>query len=454
MSVKSGLRLSSVLLLAVLSLAAACATSAPPVATPPSAAAAGADTPRGDGKPILILVSLDGWRWDYLQRLKAPSLKVLAKRGVLSQGLVPSFPSKTYPNHYTIVTGLYPEHHGIVSNNMVDASISDETFTMSAPIAKDARWWGGEPMWVTAITQGLKASSMFWPGSEVAIGGVRPTDWLPYEHTKPNADRVTQVLAWLARPAAERPSFITLYFSDVDSAGHTHGPGARETLAAAEQLDPHIGHLVDGIARLGLQDQTTLLVTSDHGMSLQAIDRKIFVDDYLDMRTVDVIDWSPVLHLRPKTATVDEVFRALNGKHRALSVYRREDVPKELHYNSHPRIAPIIAVAEDGWQITTRQRFRDLPLGRRTGGDHGYDPRTISMHGLFVAAGPTLRQGLVVPRFENVHIYELMCRILGVRPAKNDGDPAVTAGWMRTSAPDRTSASRSPRSVPQSIPGS
>ena len=427
-------------------LTAACATAIPPF---PAVA-----PPAPDAKPILVLISLDGWRWDYLQRLKTPHLKALADRGVLSQGLIPSFPSKTYPNHYTIVTGLYPEHHGIVSNNMIDLSISDELFTMSAPIARDARWWGGEPMWVTAITQGLRASSMFWPGSEAEIAGVRPTDWMPYEHTKPNGDRVQQVLMWLARPAAERPSFITLYFSDVDSAGHTYGPGARETLAAAEGLDHYIGRLMDGIAALGLRDQTTVIVVSDHGMSLQAVERKIFVDDYLDMRSVEVIDWSPVLHLRPRSGTVDDVYRALANKHRAMAVYRRQDVPRELHYSSNPRIAPVIAIAQDGWEITTRQRFNDLPAGSRSGGNHGYDPRTMSMHGLFVAAGPMLREGIVVPRFENVHIYELMCRILGLRPAKNDGDAAITAGWMRTSAPSRTSAWRSQQSVRQSIPGS
>lgn len=425
----------------------ACATSSPPPVTGPVA------EPGPGAKPILILVSLDGWRWDYLQRLKAPHLRALAARGVLAQGLIPSFPSKTYPNHFTIVTGLYPEHHGIIANNMVDAAISSEAFTMTAPISKDPRWWGGEPIWATAISQGRRASSMFWPGSDVPIGGVRPTDWLPYDDNKPNGDRVKQVLSWLALPEADRPSFVTLYFSDVDNAGHTYGPDARETVAAAEGLDAYIGRLVAGLQKLDVLAQTTIIVVSDHGMSQQAVERKIFVDDYLDLKTVDVSDWSPVLQLRPKDGvSVDEVYRSLHGKHPSLAVYRREDVPQELHYSSHSRIAPIIAVAAEGWQVTTRQRFNDQP-SRRAGGDHGYDPRVMQMHGLFVAAGPTLRQGLVVPRFQNVHIYELMCRVLGLRPAKNDGDPAVTAGWMRSSAV-RTSASHSRQSVPQSIPGS
>ena len=409
--------------------------------------------PAANAKPILVLISLDGWRWDYLDRIKAPHLKALAARGIRSEGLIPAFPSKTYPNHYTIVTGLYPEHHGIIANNMLDTSIGTDMFTMTAPTAKDPRWWGGEPMWATAIRQGLKASSMFWPGSDTAIGGVRPTEWMPYQNEKPNFDRIHQVLNWLAQPEADRPSFVTLYFSDVDTAGHRYGPGAPQTLNAAEGLDEIVGRLVTGISALGLLEQTTIMAVSDHGMSQQAPERKIFLDDYIDLRTVDVLDWSPVLQLLPRTVTADELYRRLSGKHPSLQVYKKESIPAELHYSSNRRIAPIVAIADDGWQITTNARFKDMTVERRAGGEHGYDPRLQSMHGLFIAAGPRLKQGMVVPRFESIHIYELMCRLLGIQPAKNDGDPAVTAGWMQSSAA-RTSASRNPRLVPLSIPGS
>jgi len=392
---------------------------------------------QGQPRPILVLISFDGFRWDYMDRADVPNLKALAKRGIRSQGLVPSFPSKTFPNHYTLVTGLYPDHHGIISNTIRD-SIIGERFTMSSDTAKDSRWWGGEPLWVTAIRQGRRASSMFWPGSEVQIGGVRPTDWKPFDDNFPNKDRVAQVLKWLSLPEAERPSFITLYFSDVDTAGHTYGPDAWETIAAAEGLDEQLGGLVAGIERLGLTGRTTVIATADHGMSQQALNRKIFIDDYVDQATVDVIDWSPVLQIAPKTGSVDDLYRALYGKHPALSVYRKGELPAALHYGTHPRIAPIVALADDGWSITTHARFEPRKGERsQSGGEHGYDPRNRSMHAVFVAAGPGLRIGATVPGFENINVYEFMCRVLGLTPAKNDGSAAVSRAWFVTTDNDR-----------------
>jgi len=377
-------------------------------------------------QPILLLVSLDGWRWDYIQRFTVPNLRALAARGVRAEGLIPSFPSKTFPNHYTIVTGLYPAHHGIVSNNMVDRDFPDR-FTMTAETARNARWWGGEPLWVTAIRQGLRSSTMFWPGSEAAIQGVRPSEWKPFDDKVANGDRLKQVLDWLALPADQRPSFISLYFSEVDHAGHDFGPDSPQLLEAARHLDDALGQLVSGIEMLGLLDQVTLVVVSDHGMSQLSDRRVIFLDDYLDLATVDIVEWTPVVELTPKTGSAEDLYRALRGKHPSLAVYRRDQVPRHLHYRNNPRIPPIIGIADDGWTITSHKRLADdVAKNRKHGGDHGYDPELKSMHGLFVAAGPHLRRNTVVPPFENIHIYEFLCSVLGLTPAKNDGDPKVT----------------------------
>ena len=377
-------------------------------------------------QPILVLVSFDGWRWDYIDRADVPNLKALAARGVRSEGLIPSFPSKTFPNHYTIVTGLYPEHHGIIANNIADPDVP-ERFTMSSETARNARWWGGEPLWVTAIRQGLRASSMFWPGSEVAIGGVRPSEWKPFDDKVSNADRLKQVLAWLALPPDRRPSFITLYFSEIDHAGHDFGPDSPQVLEAARHLDQALGQLVSGIQMLGLLDRVTLVVVSDHGMSQLSDRRLIFLDDYVDLTKVDIVDWTPVLELVPRTGSVEDVYRALKGKHPSLAIYKREQVPRRLHYRTNLRIPPIIGIADEGWTITSHKRLADdIAKDRKHGGDHGYDPRYKSMHGLFVTAGPRIRPDTLVPEFENIHIYDFLCRVLGLTPARNDGDPRVT----------------------------
>jgi predicted AlkP superfamily pyrophosphatase or phosphodiesterase len=381
--------------------------------------------------PIVVLISFDGWRWDYITRAKAPNLQALASEGARAEGLIPSFPPKTFPNHYTIVTGLYPENHGIISNVIADPNFP-QRFTMAAPTAKDARWWGGEPLWVTAIRQKQRAASMFWPGSEAPIGGIRPTYWRPFDDGVPNAARVKQVLDWLALPPDRRPSFVTLYFSEVDQAGHDHGPDSRQVLEAASHLDAALGQLTSGIRNLNLLDRTSVVVVSDHGMSQLSNSRIIFLDDYLDLSRVDVIEWTPNLALAPRSSSVDEIYRALKDKHPALAVYKREEVPAHLHYRDSDRIQPIVGLADDGWTITSHARQLALSMSdRNEGGAHGYDPRHKSMHGLFVAAGPRIRQGVVVPEFENVHIYNFLCEILGLTPAKNDGDPAALRNLLR-----------------------
>jgi predicted AlkP superfamily pyrophosphatase or phosphodiesterase len=386
--------------------------------------------------PILVLVSFDGWRWDYITRTSVPNLQALAAHGVRARGLIPSFPSKTFPNHYTIVTGLHPEHHGIVSNNIMDPGFP-ERFTMTSETAKDARWWGGEPLWVTAIRQGQRADSMFWPGSEAAIKGVRPTEWKPFDDTLPNADRVNQVLAWLALPPDQRPSFVTLYFSETDHAGHDYGPDSPQVLEAARHLDQALGQLVSGVQTLGLLDRTNFVVVSDHGMSQLRENQTIFLDDYLDLSTVDVVEWTPNLELAPRagpsgaSSSIDAIYRALKGKHPSLAIYKREDVPAHLHYRDNARIPPVIGLADDGWMITSHQRLADArKAGRRMGGDHGYDPKYKSMQGLFVAAGPRIAQHRIVPEFANIHIYDFLCEILGLRPASNDGNPDITRTFL------------------------
>jgi predicted AlkP superfamily pyrophosphatase or phosphodiesterase len=380
-------------------------------------------------RPIVILVSIDGFRWDYFDRADIPTLHALAARGVRSQGLIPSFPSVTFPNHYTIVTGLYPDHHGIIANTMFDPRIGPEKFTMSSATAKDPRWWSGEPVWTTNTRQGGRSASMFWPGSEA----VKPDDWRAFDDNVPGPDRVRQVLEWLARPEAERPNFVTLYFSDVDHAGHDAGPDSDEVLEAAWRVDDALAGLVAGVRRLGLADRVTYVVVSDHGMASTSDDRVIYLDDYLDPADIEVVDWTPNVAINSSTKTPPgELYARLKGRHPALAIYRKSELPSWLHYGSHPRIPEVVGIAEVGWTVTTHAAAESRRRSGRgfSGGAHGYDPRYREVHGLFIAAGPSMRQGLVAPEFQNIHIYNLLCRLLGIIPAPNDGNPEEIAAFF------------------------
>ena len=379
--------------------------------------------------PILVLVSIDGWRADYLARFKPPALSRLAERGVRAEGLIPVFPSKTFPNHYTMVTGLYPQRHGIVSNNMRDPVLPG-TFTLAnVRVQQDTRWWGGVPLWVTVERQGGVAATMFWPGSDREIAGDRPTHWHAFDASVPNTERVDRVLNWLALPPAERPSFITLYFEEVDTVGHFRVLEAPELRQAVMNVDAAIGRLINGLERLNLDPSVNLIVLSDHGMSALSPERTIYIDDYVDLTTVDVVDWTPVFGASARHGRNEELYQALRGKHPKLQVYRREDLPAEYRLAGHPRLPAVIGVADDGWTITSRARGAAAAKVREVG-NHGYDPRHPSMHGFFIAAGPSFREGMTVPAFQNVHVYPLLCRVLGVQPEPNDADPSVTASFL------------------------
>lgn len=392
--------------LALALLAAACA--------PHSGSPAGA--PGATDPPSIILISLDGFRPDYLNRHVTPVLDSLARAGVRAEWMEPSFPSKTFPNHYTIVTGLRPDHHGIIANNMHDSLLG--VFSMSIRAAvQDARWWGGEPIWVTAAKAGRTTSAMFWPGSEAPIEGVRATHWLPFDNSFPLAARVDSTLHWLDVPAAERPAILTLYASQMDDAGHRFGPGSSAVTDSLRVVDAMVRRLVDGLHARGLGDRVNIIIVSDHGMAPTGPDKVIALDDYISLDDVQVNDWGPVTMLAPKPGRAEAVYRALKGAHPHYDVYWTRDLPARLAFGTHPRIGSIVGIADDGWTVTTRARAAQVKVG----GNHGFDNALASMHALFIASGPAFRHGVVVAPFSNIHVYDLMAHILGLTPAPNDG---------------------------------
>ena len=381
--------------------------------------------------PIVVVVALDGWRWDYMDRYEAPALRRLAAAGVRSEGLIPVFPALTFPNHYSLVTGLRPARHGIISNTMLDPAIPGRFSLSNTAVTGNPAWWGGEPIWHTATRQGVKSATMFWPGSDVAIGGAYPTYWRRFEHTLPPGERTDQVLAWLRLPDAERPRLITLYYSDVDTAGHDEGPDSQAVREATARLDHELGRLVDGAEAMGLAARVHWIIVSDHGMAPLSADRLIVLDDYVDLETVQTVDMGPWLTLNPVGVSAETTYAALHGKHPHLRVFRSAELPEHYALAGHPRLPAIVALADEGWYVVTRERLADRDASRSWGGAHGFDPASPSMRGLFVAAGPRFRQGLTIPPVENIHVYELMCALLGLTPAPNDGDLAVMRPWLR-----------------------
>ncbi len=385
-----------------------------------------------DVKPTIILVSFDGWRWDYRDRVHLPHLESLISRGVRAEWMIPSYPSKTFPNHYTIVTGLYPGHHGIVANNIWDAATGRSFSLSNRPEVQSAMWWGGEPIWVTSRRAGQRSATMFWPGSEAPIGGEHAAYWQPFDEKMPGSERVARVLGWLDLPADQRPTFLTLYFEETDNAGH-RDPLKPHVIEALQKSDAWLGELLDGLEQRGLTNVVSVVAVSDHGMAPTSRDRVVVLDDYISLDDVTVIDLNPTLGLNPKPGKEEAVYRALRKAHPHLKVYRKRDTPKHWRYRDHPRIPAIVGVVDDGWQVLRRSAVAAMDAGRipKESGQHGYDPKARSMRALFVAAGPAFREGVVVKPFENVSLYNVFAKILGVTPAKNDGDPKVVGKVLR-----------------------
>jgi predicted AlkP superfamily pyrophosphatase or phosphodiesterase len=368
--------------------------------------------------PVVVLVSIDGFRWDYLERPGAAGLRELARQGVRARRMQATFPTKTFPNHYTLVTGLWAEHHGIVGNTMEDERLGRFTIGDTAAVTTSG-WWGGEPIWVTAEQQGRRAAAMFWPGSEAEIGGVRPSWYMRYDDRMPHDQRIRQVLEWLRLPADSAPGFITLYFSVVDGASHRFGVESPQTDSAIVRVDSAVTALWREIGEAGLAHRVNLVIVSDHGMVNTSPQRVVILDDWLEAGTYHVVDLNPVALIRPQAGKEDEVYQRLKRAPH-LQVYRKSEIPARWHFRDHPRITEIVAAAEEGWAIGTRAMITRNP-NYGSGATHGYDNALESMHASFFAVGPAFAQGKVVERVRNVDVYELMTHILGLRPARNDG---------------------------------
>jgi alkaline phosphatase D len=381
----------------------------------------------------VVLVSLDGFRWDYAKRDGATHLLALGKKGVWApEGMLPSYPSLTFPNHFTIVTGLYPEHHGLVANSFYDETKQARYGISDAKAVTDGSWYSGTPLWSLAESQGMRTACFFWPGSEAKIAGFQPTYYLKFDDKIDDTARIQQVLAWLRLPAADRPHFITLYYSEPDHEGHEFGPDAPETKAAVVKVDGLIGKLKTGLDATGLP--IDLVVVSDHGM-VKVEGGWITLDQFADLTGFDTV--GTLLYGKTEEDRV-RVYNRLKQASPQFVAYRRKDVPAALNYSQNPREGDPVVIATGPYAIRAHGPPEGTPDKAPIPGMHGFDPRKMPpMKASFFAAGPDIVEGKTVAPFENVNLYPWLAHLLGLTPPKNDGSLDVLAGTLRDGGGDR-----------------
>jgi len=372
-----------------------------------------------DDKPYLLLVSIDGFRWDYLDQYDTPAMNALAARGIRAQALLPVFPTLTFPNHYSTATGLYPQNHGIVANVFPDPERGELYVYKEAESAQDGSWYGGEPIWVAAKKAGMNTAAFYFVGTEADIQGIRPDRWNAYDKSVTGDQRVDQVLEWLGEPEETRPQVISLYFDDVDDQSHWNGVGSKQAVAAIGRVDGYLQRLVDGIEKLPYKEQLTMVVVSDHGQGSYTQATKPYVlEDHFNLDGILPIESGSYLFLhfeKEDPARILSMQEAINQQWDCGRAYRPEDTPADWHVGDNPRFPDLILTPDPGCAALSRWNMAD----KINAGDHGWAPEMPEMHGIFIAAGPGLPAGLRIPALRNVDVYPLLLRQLGLPQNQN-----------------------------------
>jgi len=373
-------------------------------------------------KPYVILISMDGFRWDYIYRGITPNLNKLADEGIHALSLRPSFPSKTFPNHYSIITGMYPENHGIIFNSFTN-TFTGETYRIGDTIStRQSKWYKGEAFWETANRHNIKTASFFWVGSEQDIEYKRPTYFHHYNQNISFEERVNGVIKWLQLPENERPQFITLYFEEPDSKGHSFGPNSPETNKAIALVDSMLGLLINKLKNIGMEDKVNIIVVSDHGMAEISDERIINIEEILKNYKCKFYGMGTSIMIDAEPDKLNEIYAALKKNEKNYRVYMKDEIPEYFHFSKNPFILPIIVIAETGWTLVTNDYFkRERRYSLR--GDHGFDNHHLDMHGIFIAKGPAFRSGYKTGTLWNVDVYPLLCKIFKITPNNLiDGD--------------------------------
>lgn len=382
---------------------------------------------RASSRPerYVVVLSCDGFRASYQKTYSTPNIDRIAKNGLQCE-FIPCFPSLTFPNHYSMATGLYPDHHGLIHNRFVDRERGRYYALGDRKSVEDPSFYKGDPIWNTAERQGVRTASFFWVGSETAIGGHQPSRWKRFDASVSFQARADSVLHWLELPPSERPRLIMWYLDEPDHTGHSYGPHSAETKAKVAQVDSLIGYFYDKLCKLPIGSQVDFIIVADHGMADYYPEKYVNLQEYLSPDEFEYITEGvpTLLYLKDKTQT-QHVLDVLS-KVPHIRSYARENLPARYHYGSSPLIGDIVVIPDPGTMV----QFRAKGSPKR-GGAHGYDNRDPSMRALFVASGPSFRPGTRHTAVPNITLYPLICKILGLIPSANDGDPRLADKLLR-----------------------
>ncbi len=375
-------------------------------------------------KPYLILISLDGFRWDYVDRFQPPNLVEFIKSGVQAESLIPTFPSKTFPNHYTIATGMYPDKHGIIGNSFYSYKNEKLYKLGNRETVEDGTFYGGTPIWVAAEKENMVSASFFFVGTEADIQRMHPSYYYTFDNNIQNGVRVNQALDWLDMPKKKRPHLITMYFSDMDNTGHDYGPSNNEKLKETlYALDKHLGDLFKGVKQTGLP--VNIIIVSDHGM------KDISVNNYLPIEAVEnptlykTLNSGAIVNIHPNdNSQIDSIYNYLKTKEKNFKVYKTEDTPGFEYTPQNKDWGKLQVLPDVGYYFTSQQRIERLLEGdNKIFGVHGYETNLKEMHGILYANGPAFKNGYTTNAVKNIHVYPLMTKILRLKnPVDIDGD--------------------------------
>jgi predicted AlkP superfamily pyrophosphatase or phosphodiesterase len=369
-------------------------------------------------QPYVILISFDGFRWDYAERGLTPNIELLIQNGIKAKSFQPVFPTKTFPNHISIVTGMYPENHGIIFNDFNDPQTQMNFKIRDSIEVQNSFWYKGEAFWETARRQGVVTASFFWPSSEINIDYRRPNYFHHYEHNKPYEERVQGVLDWLKLPYGERPHFITLYFDLTDGVGHRKGPNSPEINLAIASLDNTLGSLLSGLKEIGMEDSINIILVSDHGQTEVTLETIITVEEILTDYNCEYSNNGPVMMVSPVKHEMEKVFSVLKEHENNYNVYKKENIPSYYHFSQNPMISDILLVADLGWSLVLNKDLEWMKQGRFNG-DHGYDNFQLDMHGVFIASGPEFKDNYKTGTLNCLDVYPLLCKLFNIIPNSN-----------------------------------